>query len=178
MVIFAGRGEPQQPGSHTSHQQQVGRGGTVIQRRPAAAAGRRNHVDQPPKTEKRPSPSSHGQMMLKQHQNWTFNRPRITDNTLPLSPLPHDCTSTHARDCSTFFFHRFKSRSSRVNTKLPVDRYTARRVKTCTFIIFLLLYSKNTYNRRNRFPRWFSDRSICASSGDGTNRLQRKRLRL
>lgn len=53
-----GRGEPQQLGSHSPREQQVGRGGTVVQERSAAAAGRRDHVGQPAQTEKRlPSPA-------------------------------------------------------------------------------------------------------------------------
>lgn len=64
MYFSAGRGEPQQFGGHSPHQQQVGRGGTVVQERSATAAGRRDHVGQPPETEKRPAPAPpHGQMI-------------------------------------------------------------------------------------------------------------------
>jgi len=59
----AGCGESQQPGSYTSYQQQVGRGRTVVQERASIAAGRRDHVGQSPETQKRPSPSAHGQMI-------------------------------------------------------------------------------------------------------------------
>lgn len=63
MFLPVGRRESQQPRSHTSHQQQVGRGRTVVQERAPTATGRRDHVGQSPETQKRPSPSAYGQMI-------------------------------------------------------------------------------------------------------------------
>jgi len=70
--FLAGRGESQQPGSHTSHQQQVGRGRTVVQERTSIAAGRRDHVGQSPETQKRPTPSAHGQMINRSVKLYRF----------------------------------------------------------------------------------------------------------